>query len=453
MLPTRSQLTGWDPAALVGGGESIDTAGTSAESAVESVHIACQNLPTLSAWTGESHDAGTAAFRRANNTATAVASFAASVGSALCTGAYTLGKARTDLLVKADAVDAGRLWVTDAWVVLIDPIELTLEEADGLAEEANRHQGEVNRLLLAVDAADDSVAQAIQSAAGKHGWTNPVANTFVPIPGLAAPTDQVPNPGTLFGIQQQLMVRAEDMAITVRATETFEDDQGRHKVLYMQDGTRQVITEWNPYRGSMPSMKLSETTVKHYGRDGEVISTAYSWEDLSGTKRLSTTWADGTTAYAEEWADGYKSGRVTTPDGRTGDIPADSPFFTHPIETTIGGALSGVDKYVADGHSIPRVSAAAVENIGVGAKYGGPALAIGVGIYDVVVAEDKCVAGISAAFGVAGGYAGGVAGGGFSSAGGPLAVGGAAVGSMAGSWIFGLVGTKVGEAVCPSPTS
>lgn len=71
----------------------------------------------------------------------------------------------------------------------------------------------------------------------------------------------------------------------------------------------------------------------------------------------------------------------------------------------------------------------------------------------VVVAEDKCVAGISAAFGVAGGYAGGVAGGGFSSAGGPLAVGGAAVGSMAGSWIFGLVGTKVGEAVCPSPTS
>lgn len=108
---------------------------------MESVHIACQNLPTLSAWTGESHDAGTAAFRRANNTATAVASFAASVGSALCTGAYTLGKARTDLLVKADAVDAGRLWVTDAWVVLIDPIELTLEEADGLAEEANRHQG------------------------------------------------------------------------------------------------------------------------------------------------------------------------------------------------------------------------------------------------------------------------------------------------------------------------
>lgn len=202
---------------------------------MESVHIACQNLPTLSAWTGESHDAGTAAFRRANNTATAVASFAASVGSALCTGAYTLGKARTDLLVKADAVDAGRLWVTDAWVVLIDPIELTLEEADGLAEEANRHQGEVNRLLLAVDAADDSVAQAIQSAAGKHGWTNPVANTFVPIPGLAAPTDQVPNPGTLFGIQQQLTVRAEDMAITVRATETFEDDQGRHKVLYMQD--------------------------------------------------------------------------------------------------------------------------------------------------------------------------------------------------------------------------
>ncbi|UPW07628.1 hypothetical protein M1C59_16310 [Gordonia terrae] len=249
MLPTRSQLTGWDPAALVGGGESIDTAGTSAESAVESVHIACQNLPTLSAWTGESHDAGTAAFRRANNTATAVASFAASVGSALCTGAYTLGKARTDLLVKADAVDAGRLWVTDAWVVLIDPIELTLEEADGLAEEANRHQGEVNRLLLAVDAADDSVAQAIQSAAGKHGWTNPVANTFVPIPGLAAPTDQVPNPGTLFGIQQQLTVRAEDMAITVRATETFEDDQGRHKVLHMQDGTRQVITEWNRIGG------------------------------------------------------------------------------------------------------------------------------------------------------------------------------------------------------------
>lgn len=453
MLPTRPQLTGWNPGSLSGGGELVAAAGTSVESDVGSVYTACQSLPSLRAWTGESHDAGTAAFRRAGNSATALASFAASVGSALSEGAYTLGKARTDLLSKADAVDASKLWVTDAWVVLIDPIALTLEEADRLAEEANRQQGEVNRLLLAVDAADDSVAQAIQSAAGKHGWTNPTANTFVPIPGLVAPTDQVPNPGTLFGLRQQLMVRAEDMAMTVRATEKFEDDQGRHKVLYMQDGTRQVITEWNPYRASMPSMKLSETTVKHYGRDGEVISTAHSWEDLSGTKRLSTTWADGTTAYVEEWADGYKSGRVTTPDGRTGDIPASSPFFTHPIETTIGGALSGVDKYAADGHSIPRVSAAAVENIGVGAKYGGPALAIGVGIYDVVVAEDKCVASISAALGVAGGYAGGVAGGGFSSAGGPLAVGGAAVGSMAGSWIFGLVGTKVGEAVCPSPTS
>ena len=356
-----------------------------------------------------------------------------------------------DLLTKADAVDASKLWVTDAWVVLIDPIEMSLEEADRLAKEANLQQGEVNQLLLAVDAADDSVAQAIQSAAGKYGWTNPAANTFIPIPGLVAPTDQVPNPGSLLGLQQQMMVRAEDMAMTVRATEKFEDDQGRHKVLYMQDGSRQVVTEWDPYRGSMPSMKLFETTVKHYDREGKVISTSHSWEDLSGTKRFSTTWADGTTAYAEEWEDGYKTGRVTTSDGRTGDIPADSPFFSHPIETTIGGVLSGVDKYVDDGHGIPRVSAAAVDEIGAGAKYGGPALAIGVGIYDVVVAEDKCVAGFSAAFGAAGGYAGGVLGGGVSSAGGPLAVAGAAGGSMAGSWIFGWVGKKVGEAVCPAP--
>ncbi|MFE0751106.1 hypothetical protein [Gordonia sp. NPDC058843] len=420
-------------------------------SAVESVYTACQNLPSLRGWTGQSHDAGTAAFRRANNSSTDLASFAASVGSALSEGAYSLGKARTNLLTKAEAVDASKLWVTDAWVVLIDPTELSLEEADRLAEEANKQQGAVNQLLLAVDSADDSVAQAVQSAAGKHGWTNPIANTFVPIPGLVPPTDQVPNPSTFLGLQQQLMVRAEDMAMTVRATEKFEDNQGRHKILYMQDGTRQVITEWNPYRGSMPSMKLFETTVKHYGRGGETISTSYSWEDLSGTKRFSTTWADGTTAYAEEWEDGYKSGRVTTPDGRTGDIPADSPFFTHPIETTIGGVLSGVDKYVADGHSIPRVSAAAADNIGVGAKYGGPALAIGVGIYDVVVAEDKCVAGFSAALGVAGGYAGGVVGGGAFAPGGPAAVAGAAGGSALGSWLSGWVGTKVGEAVCPAP--
>ncbi|GAB99446.1 hypothetical protein GONAM_09_00920 [Gordonia namibiensis NBRC 108229] len=453
MLPTRQQLTGWAPAALAGGGESVDTAGATTESAVGSVYTACQSLPSLRGWTGLSHDAGTAAFRRATNSATDLASFAASVGLALSEGAHTLGKARTDLLAKADAVDASKLWVTDAWVVLIDPIEMSIEEADRLAGEANRQQGAINQLLLAVDAADNSVAQAIQAAAGKHGWTNPSTNMFVPIPGLVAPTDQVPNPGTLLGLQQQLMVRAEDMAMTVRATEKFEDDQGRHKILYMQDGSRQVITEWDPYRGSMPSMKLFETTVKHYDRGGKVISTSHSWEDLTGTKVFSTTWADGTTAYAEEWEDGYKTGRVTTPDGRTGDIPADSPFFSHPIETTIGGVLSGVDKYVDDGHGIPRISAAGAEKLGAGAKYGGPALAIGVGIYDVVVAEDKCVAGFSAAFGAAGGYAGGVLGAGASAPGGPAAVAGAAGGSMAGSWLFGWVGKKVGEAVCPAPTS
>lgn len=129
-----------------------------------------------------------------------------------------------------------------------------------------------------------------------------------------------------------------------------------------------------------------------------------------------------------------------------GQISSDNPYFSHPVATSVGGALSGVERYVGDGRSIPKVSAAAADSIRVGAKYGGPAIGVATTIYDVATADaahDACVAGISGVFGLAGGAAGGAGGGFFF---GPLgAAGGGTLGGFGGSW----VGAKVGQAVCP----
>lgn len=417
MLPNRPTLRGWDPSRLSAGGSALLDSGASVETAVSGVDSACRTLPELKAWSGASHDAATAMFGRTSVVAAGVADFAEAVGNAIAAGAEPIGSARRALLSKADDVDAGELGVTDAWVVVIDPAEMTAEEADRMESLAIAEQAEINRLLLAVGAADDDVAKAIETAAAKHGFVNPAASSPVPllIPGLTKPGDEVPNPASQLGLYQQSLVRAEDMGVTVREVTEHEDQEGnRVKTMYMQDGSRQVVMQMNPYRGPVATQRMNEIRAVHYDKTGQVTSSTSSWEEFDGKKVFSVGWSDGTVLHSEEWPDGYKEARVTTADGRSGEISPDSPFFSHPVATSVGGALSGVERYVDDGRSIPKVSAAAADSVRVGAKYGGPAIGVATMVYDVATADtahDACVAGISGVFGLAGGAAGGVAGG------------------------------------------
>jgi hypothetical protein len=143
------------------------------------------------------------------------------------------------------------------------------------------------------------------------------------------------------------------------------------------------------------------------------------------------------------------------PDGRHGVLPPNNPFFTGTVPTVVGGAATGLEKYVSQGGQIPGLSMDAVENIGKGARYAGPAVGVLTTIYSMGAAptlHDACVAGIAGTFGIAGDYAGGVAGG---AIGGAVPVidtvtgpGGAVLGAYyGGEWMKSL-GAKVGEAFC-----
>jgi hypothetical protein len=96
---------------------------------------------------------------------------------------------------------------------------------------------------------------------------------------------------------------------------------------------------------------------------------------------------------------------------------------------------------------IPGLSAHALENVGAGAKFGGPALGVVTALYNVATAEtkhDACVAAWSGGVGLALGIGADV---GLTAMGmGPI---GAAVLTTGGGFAFGYLGGIVGELVCP----
>lgn len=111
-----------------------------------------------------------------------------------------------------DFEDGGKLYVSDGWVVLINPARMSAEEAAALQTQAENAQKEINELLLKVGAADDAAAAAMQDAvAGLH--VNPLDPKLDPklaalfTPGSQPPADAVPNPSTPQGALQQATIR------------------------------------------------------------------------------------------------------------------------------------------------------------------------------------------------------------------------------------------------------
>ncbi|WP_260755649.1 hypothetical protein [Mycobacterium sp. SMC-8] len=170
MLPSRSRLERWNPDTLTFAGRSITDTGTAIEDAVTAVGTNIATMPDTRAWSGDAHTAAASMFERAAKQTSAFSAYTTAVGQALTHGAGTIGAARTSLLDKADHLDmSGELHVSDQWVVLITGAQLSAEQTAALERRAQSEQAAVNRLLLAVGAADDETAAAVTDAAQPRG--------------------------------------------------------------------------------------------------------------------------------------------------------------------------------------------------------------------------------------------------------------------------------------------
>ena len=445
MLPTRSRLHSWNPDSLGPAATVLSEAGFAVYTAVRTLDEGCDRMPEARAWDGPAHDAATQMFRRATDASSTFNHYTEGVAAALSKGAVSISAARSALLGHAADVDRGELSVTDTWVVLIKPARVSEEKAVSLLAAAKAEQVEINRLLTALGDADSETADQLHSAAKDFGFALPSPGdpaSLFPGHGTAPPpADEVPNPMTLTGLTQQGVLHDNDMAQTIRESEEWVTEDGQlRRTLLMMDGSRHEIYEWNE------TLPCVEDT--YYDKDGHEVSSTFSQDKTGydGTRFTSINFADGTVVTMTRTADGKCTGGVTAPDGRHGVLPDE--FFSHPVLSTVGGALTGLEEQAKLG--IPMLTPQSVENLGKVGKYGGPTLGVAVALYDTVTAktfEDACVAAISGGAGVAGGWATGavLAAAAAETPAAPLA---AMAGDFIGGAAFGYVGGIIGNIVC-----
>lgn len=443
MLPSRARLQSWNPESLALAADAIRSAGTSIYQGVRELDDEIDRMPEAQGWSGMAHRAAADMFRRATDRSSAFKDYAETVAGALSYGATTIGRARTDALAKAAEIDSGPLNVSDQWVVMIDPAGMSAERAAELERRAKAAQAQLNPLIVAVDEADATTSMRVVTAISGEGINSDIAGDVSP-GAFPMPIDDLPSPAEKDGRTFQEVARAQDMATTVRDITDTEDRDGNRVTTYtMMDGSTQVATEYIDQ--GLPSQQVyppGTTRVLHSDKNGNWISETMTSPLEDGGIKTNVSWADGTTITMTETADGVRTGSCITADGRESVLPDE--FFTDPLPTLAGGALSGLETRAGQG--IPALTSAELDKVKLGAKWGGPAIGLATMAYNMVSADtlrDACVAGVSGTFGTVGSIAtAGVGGAAF----GPV---GAFVGSLGGSWAFGYVGSVVGEVLCP----
>lgn len=310
MLPSRPRLEGWNPDSLTFTGQSVSTGGQAVGDAVTRISTNINTMPETKAWSGQAHAAADKLFGRAATQTQSFTEYTGAVATALGDGAGTIGAART----------------------------------------AQQEQVTVNGLLSAVGSADDKTADAITAAAQKHGFAAPDPTSLENlVPGVARPSDEVPNPMTTTGLMQQAVLRDAEMAQTVRETtvETrYDPETGAETAtvttIHMMDGSKVVRTVNAepdfPDRGPL-------TTEVHFNKDGNKLSTTTSvtykdWagDGLGGVTSSTTVYKDGTIVTLRQSPDGTRSGTIRTPDGRQADVPIN--LFDHPVMSPLS-AVAG----------------------------------------------------------------------------------------------------------------
>nr|WP_307789280.1 hypothetical protein [Mycolicibacterium baixiangningiae] len=421
---------------------------------MKGIDSACGRMPETRAWEGRSHEAASAMFGRANKDSTELSEYAHAVAAALRAGSSAIGGARSALLSKADAVDAGPLSVTDQWVVLTDPVRMSAEEFAELEKLAAAEQSAINKLLTAVGDADEDTANAVTAAGGRFGFVEAkLSSDPFAIPAAPQrPQDQVPDPRDPIGMLQQQALRDGDMSITVREVVESENAYGEEvTTVFMQDGSRQEITRKDPF--DWPD-RAGFISVEQFDKNGEEVSRSSSWHDRGNDcDYTSVTWPDGSNFTMSMDPTGHRNAGFTTAGGRHHAVPVE---LIDKMSLGAGAALSGLEKHVQRGGSLPMVTAQSIDDIGKAAKFGGPALGVATKVFDMVMAEsgrDACIAAFGGVGGAGGGWALAEAGAMAGAMTGPLAVGAvpalATVGAFVGGWKAADLGQAVGNALCP----
>ncbi|MGV0794348.1 hypothetical protein [Mycolicibacterium sp. XJ1819] len=452
MLPSRPTLQGWNPDALVAAADTIGASADEVVSAVGGIEKACARMPEMRAWEGRAHSAALAMFLRANDYAADVGSYGKAVAAAVRTGADALGAARAALLRKADEIEAGPLRVTDDWAVLVDAVRMSAEQFAELAELAAASQDEINDLLGAVGDADDKISKAIRAAMDQFGMaeTDPISVLFA-LSGATPPADEVTDPRDPLGVLQQEALRDHEMALSVREVAESENEYGDEvTTMTMQDGSRHVITKYDPF--DWPS-RQDFFSITQYDRKGVEISRASSWRDLGNDcDYTSFTWADGSNFTMSMDPTGHSTAGFTAAGGHHVAVPVE---LVDNLSLSITSHMAGLEAQVGRGGTLPMLTAESVEKVGRAAKFGGPALTFATTVFDMLMAEtahDACVAAVGGAgsglgsWGLAKGGAALAAATGVAPVAVPLF---AIVGAFAGVIAGDELGEMLGEIACP----
>jgi len=438
-------MQSWNPEALTSAASSIRSSGESIYDAVRNLDDRIDRMSAEKAWSGEAHKAAGDMFGRATDRSSAFKNYTDRVAATLDRGGDSISGWRTSLLAKASEIDAGPLNVTDQWVVFIDQAGMSAELAAELEAQAKAAQAEINPLLVGLDEADTATSTALLAAQATEGIATDLPGK-PPVSLTPYPQDEVPSPDTEEGRQFQDIARAQDMASTVRdITETTDRDGNRITTYTMLDGSTHEVTEYIDQ--GLPSQQIyppGTTRVLHTDKNGNWISDTMTTPREDGGTLTEISWADGTRIDISETADGVRTGSCTTADGRESVLP--DSFFNNPIPTLAGGVYSGIE--TAAGRGMFGVSAAELDKVRIGAKFGGPALGVATMVYDLVSADtlrERCIAAWSGGTGLVGGLATSVAVAAIPGVGPFAAMGG----NVAGGFIFGYVGKLVGNIMCP----
>lgn len=380
MLPSRPTLRGWNPESLASSAVAIAAAAQTVADGVAGIDDACRRMPETRAWSGRSHTAASAMFGRAERQASEFSEYAKAVSAALRSGAESIGTARRALLAKADELDAGPLNVSDQWVVLVDPAYMSDEAMAELQALALQEQATVNTMLTAVGDADEATANAVVAAGDRFGFVElgpPTELGDLLLPTTQRPPDEVADPRTPVGVVAQEMIRAADQQQNVREVVESTNGYGEEvRTVIKQDGSKAVTTRMDPFE--WPS-KQNFYEIEEFDKNGDFVARTSSWHDLSNDcDYTSITFADGSNWTMSMDPTGHRQAGFTTADGRHSAVPVE---LIDNISTGTTAAMSGREKHIARGGSLPMVTAETAENIGKTMKFGGPAVTVAATVF------------------------------------------------------------------------
>lgn len=462
MIPTRTRLNSWNLGTLLDNKKTLWQAGQDIEMAVHSLRSDCDSLPELRAWSGESHDAAVSMLARTARHAAFFGDIADDATGILDSYYHWLVSVRDRINTLAASIEGGPLYVSDQWIVLLDPEPMDAQRTEVLRKAQNGFQQQINPLITELGQVEDQTVDKLRNLNYRYSDVrlDPGDPTVHP-----RPDDGVPDPQYEGGRKMQEDLQAQDAAVTVAGI-TEEDNDGSHvKTIMMQDGSKQVATTTATYQA--PPGTLYPVTpgfgppagypgdpmqrVEKFDSSGNLMS---SVQTVRSNYFKGATWTNvnipgqGGLSTKKD-SDGDVTANMWGPDGKISTIPEDSSFFTHPSVTTIGGAVTGLETAANKGALDMALDADTVNKVRVGSKFAGPGIGVATTVWDMAAAEtprEQCVAGVAGTVSTVGstalGAAAGIPG---STVSGPIA---GFVGAAAGTWVFGALGARLGEAVC-----